>query len=316
MRVIRHVLNLPAAARGAAVAIGNFDGVHLGHRAVINAARGEARRLGAPAAVITFTPHPRRFFRPEQPPFLLTRLRTKLDLIGACGVDFVFLLRFDSRLAGLTAAAFVDRILVDALGIRHAAIGYDFVFGKGRGGDPAFLRGRLGESAIATSIVAPVGGDIVYSSTAVRDALEAGAPRQAAAILGRPFAIEGRVAQGDRRGRTIGFPTANLWLGEYVRPRLGVYAVMAHADGRALPGVANLGLRPTFGGDREPRLEVHLFDFAGDLYGRRLRVDLVEFLRPEQRFEGLEALKAQIGRDAEAARALLAGGCGAGGRSL
>ncbi|MBL8696938.1 MAG: bifunctional riboflavin kinase/FAD synthetase [Alphaproteobacteria bacterium] len=318
MRLIRHASAAPAAAAGASVAIGNFDGVHLGHQAVVQAAQREASRLGAPSAVLTFTPHPRRFFRPDQPPFLLTRLRTKLSLVGALGVDLLYLLRFDAALASLTAEAFVDRVLIGAMRIRHAAVGYDFVFGKGRGGDPEFLRARLAAAGVATTVVAPVRGpgDIVFSSTAVRDALESGAPGRAAAILGRPFAIEGRVARGDRRGRLIGFPTANMWLAEYVRPRLGVYAVRARLDARNLLGVANLGLRPTFGGDKEPRLEVHLFDLDEDLYGRRLCVELIEFIRPEQRFDGLEALKAQIARDAAKARALLAGGCGTAGPSL
>lgn len=319
MRVIRHVNAAPADARGAVVAIGNFDGVHRGHQAVIETAREEAERLRVPAAVLTFTPHPRRFFRPDQPPFLLTRLRTKLRLVSELGLDLVYLLRFDPALAALTAESFVDQVLVGALGIRHAAVGYDFVFGKGRGGDPAFLRRRLAAAGVTTTIVAPVGRATVpvFSSTAVRDALEAGAPRDAAAILGRPFAIEGRVAHGDRRGRQIGFPTANLWLAEYVRPRMGVYAICARLDTRIIPGVANLGLRPTFGGDKEPRLEVHLFDLDEDLYGRRLRVDLIDFIRPEQRFDGLDSLKAQIARDAATARQLLGGGgCGTAGPSL
>ncbi|MBM3523428.1 MAG: riboflavin biosynthesis protein RibF, partial [Alphaproteobacteria bacterium] len=220
MRVVRHVRLAPPELRGAAVAIGNFDGVHRGHRAVIDAARARASELDAPSAVLTFTPHPRRYFRPDQPPFLLTRLRTKLRLVSALGLDALFLLRFDAALAALTAAEFIDRVLLAALGIRHAAVGYDFVFGKGRRGDPEFLRRHLAAAGVTTTIVAPVGGphDVVFSSTGVRDALESGAPREAATILGRPFAIEGRVAHGDRRGRLIGFPTANLWLADYVRP--------------------------------------------------------------------------------------------------
>jgi riboflavin kinase/FMN adenylyltransferase len=323
MRIIRSFVALPQAARGAVVAIGNFDGVHRGHRRVIEQAVEVARSLGAPAGVMTFTPHPRRFFRPEQPPFLLTRLREKLRLVAATGVDQVHLLRFDARMAALSPEAFVDGLLRDALGVRHVCVGYDFVFGRGRAGTAAFLATRLAGAGIGSSIVAPVSsgsgaGDEVFSSTAARQALAAGDPARAAAILGRAFAIEGRVASGDRRGRTIGFPTANLWLGDIVRPRHGVYAVEVEIAGAGRHGgVANLGLRPTFGGDAEPRLETHLFGFAGDLYGRRIRVELRAFLRPERRFDGLDALKAQIAADAAAARDVLssalagapAGGC-------
>lgn len=326
MRILRSSVALPPAARGAVVAIGNFDGVHRGHRRVIEQAVEVARRIGAPAGVMTFTPHPRRFFRPDQPPFLLTRLREKLRLVAATGVDQVHLLRFDARMAGLSPEAFVDRLLRDALAVRHVCVGYDFVFGRGRAGTAAFLAARLADAGIGSSIVAPVssgsgGGDEVFSSTAARQALAAGDPVHAATILGHAFAIEGRVASGDRRGRTIGFPTANLWLHDYVRPRFGVYAVEVELVGGARHGgVANLGLRPTFGGDPEPRLETHLFDFAGDLYGRRIRVELRAFLRPERRFDGLDALKAQIAADAAAARDVLAGvqprGCGTAAPSL
>ncbi len=312
MRVLRHPDGLPESARGAVIAIGNFDGVHNGHVAVIDAAHVAARRLGRPLAVLTFAPHPRRFFRPDQPPFLLTRLRTKLRLFVGLGVELAYVLRFDARLAGVTAEQFVDDLLVAQLAARHVAVGYDFVFGKGRAGRADLLRTRLARAGVLTTTVAPaMGPHAVFSSTAAREALAAGDLPTAQAILGRPFSIEGRVAVGDRRGRTIGFPTANLWLGEYARPRFGVYAVCVDVAGRRVAGVANLGLRPTFGGDREPRLEVHLLDFAGDLYGRRICVDLLHFLRAEQKFDGIDALKAQIARDAEHARSALAGGCGA-----
>lgn len=322
MRVHRHPHGLPERARGAVVAIGNFDGVHRGHRRVIATACELARAAGAPSGVMTFSPHPRRFFRPDQPPFLITRLRTKLRCFAEIGVDDVFCLRFDARLAAMAPEDFIDRLLVAELAARHVVVGYDFVFGKGRAGTGAMLSTRLARAGVGATIVAPVSsgsgaGDEVFSSTAAREALAAGDPALAAAILGRPFVIEGRVAAGDRRGRTIGFPTANLWLGEYVRPRFGVYAVRIDlGGGERRDGVANLGLRPTFGGDREPRLEVHLFDFAGDLYGRRICVELCAFLRPEQRFDGLDALKAQIAADAAQARAVLAGGCGGGAPSL
>jgi riboflavin kinase/FMN adenylyltransferase len=319
MRVFRHSADLPPAAQGSVVAIGNFDGVHRGHQAVIGEAVRRAKAAGRPSAVLTFEPHPRRFFRPETPPFLPTRLRTKARVLAALDVDNLVVLRFNAALAGLTAEAFIDRILVDGLRATQVIIGYDFVFGQGRRGNPDLLRDRLATKGIATMVMPPVAaphaepdGDsegLIYSSTGVRDALRAGDPRAAARLLGRPFEIEGRVRRGDARGRLLGFPTANIWLGDYLRPALGVYAVRARLDDGAtqapLTGVANLGLRPTFGGT-EPRLEVHLFDYAGDLYGRRLRVELIEFVRPERKFDGIEALKAQIAADAQAARAALA----------
>jgi riboflavin kinase/FMN adenylyltransferase len=319
MRVFRHYADLPPASQGGVIAIGNFDGVHRGHQAVIGEAVRRARAAGRPSAVLTFEPHPRRFFRPDTPPFLLTRLRTKARVLAALGVDNLFVLRFNAGLAGFSAEEFIDRILVDGLRSSQVVVGYDFVFGKARRGNPDLLRDRLATRRVDTLVMPPVAaphaepdGDsegLIYSSTGVRDALRAGDPRAASRLLGRPFEIEGRVRRGDARGRLLGFPTANIWLGDYLRPALGVYAVRARLDTPAAPanltGVANLGLRPTFGG-AEPRLEVHLFDFQGDLYGRRLAVELVDFLRPERKFEGIEALKAQIAADATAAKAALA----------
>ena len=304
------------------VAVGNFDGVHFGHQAVIGEAVRRARADRVPAAVLTFEPHPRRFFQPKAPPFLLTRFRTKARVLAGLGADHLFVLRFNAAMARLTAEEFIDDVLVGGLAVGHVVIGYDFVFGRGRAGNADLMRARLAASGLGTTVVSPVTSmtdSMTVSSTSVRNALSAGDPPAATLLLGRPFEIEARVMRGDARGRTIGFPTANLWLGDYLRPALGVYAVrvaIAEPGARAgrtltetadwLDGVANLGLRPTFGGLTEPRLEVHLFDYAGDLYGRRLRVALIEFLRPEHKFDGLEALKAQIVRDAEAARAILA----------
>lgn len=324
MIIHRHVESLPPEARHSVVAVGNFDGVHFGHQAVIGEAVRRARAEGAPAAVLTFEPHPRRFFQPSAPPFLLTRFRTKARILAGLGVDHLFVLRFDAKLARETAEEFIDRALVGGLHARHVVIGYDFVFGRGRAGNAQLLSTRLGGRGIGMTALPPVlsiGDTVSISSTSIRNALSAGDQRAAATLLGRPFEIEGRVMRGDARGRTIGFPTANLWLGDYLRPALGVYAVrVAIAEprlraGRTLTetaqwidGVANLGLRPTFGGLTEPRLEVHLFDYSGDLYGRRLRVALVEFLRPERKFDGIEALKTQIALDAEAARRVLEAG--------
>jgi riboflavin kinase/FMN adenylyltransferase len=318
MRLFRQTTNLPPAAQGGVIAIGNFDGIHRGHQAVIGEAVRRARAAGAPSGVLTFEPHPRRYFRPETPPFLLTRLRTKARVVERLGVDLLFALRFNAAMANRSAEGFIDDILIGGLRARHVVVGYDFVFGKGRHGNPELLRDRLAAAGIGATIMPPVAAPqaepdsdaegLIYSSTGVRDALRAGDPKAAAQLLGRPFEIEGHVRRGDARGRLLGFPTANIWLGDYLRPALGVYAVRARLDGTAgqvWDGVANLGLRPTFGGS-EPRLEVHLFDFSGDIYGHRLCVALVAFLRPERKFDGLEALKAQIAADAQAARVALA----------
>ncbi|MGQ9366954.1 bifunctional riboflavin kinase/FAD synthetase [Azospirillum sp. ST 5-10] len=311
MRLFRHTDDLPDDARGAVVALGNFDGVHRGHLAVIGEAQARARALGAPAGVLTFEPHPRSVFRPDEPPFRLTPLRVRARQVEALGVDLLVVVHFDERFLHKSAEAFVEEDLVRGLGIRHAVCGWDFLFGHGRRGDVALLQ-RLGHGhGFGVTAIGPVadpeGG--VYSSTRVRDALVQGRPREAAHILGRPWEIEGRVEHGDHRGRTIGFPTANVELGEYLRPAFGVYAVRTGVDqGRATvwrDGVANLGRRPTVGGLVE-RLETHILDFDGDLYGQHLRVQLVEFLRPERKFSGLDELKGQIVQDAAAARVALA----------
>ncbi|MFM2044244.1 MAG: riboflavin biosynthesis protein RibF [Pseudomonadota bacterium] len=310
MKLYRHTSDLPSDQRGVAVALGNFDGVHQGHRVVIGAALSAARDLGVDAAVLTFEPHPRLFFKPDQPPFRLTPLRIKARLVEGMGVDALFVQHFDAAFSALTAEQFVDQVLVRDLGARHVVAGYDFVFGNRRGGNIAFLKAMGARHGFAVTEVRPVqdGQGTVYSSTKVRQALEAGDPAAAAAILGHPFEIEGRVEHGDKRGRTIGFPTANVELGEYQRPRFGVYAVRAGVDHGAETvwhkGIANLGRRPTVGGTVE-RLEVHLFDMADDLYGKHLRVQLLHFLRPEMKFDSVDQLKTQIAADAAAARAVL-----------
>jgi riboflavin kinase/FMN adenylyltransferase len=309
MRIFRHD-SVAAAARGAVVAIGNFDGVHLGHQAVIGEAGRIARAERAPHAVLTFEPHPRRVFRPNDPPFRLTPFRSKAQAIEALGVDLLFTLHFDRAFAGLSAEEFIDSVLVRHLGVRHVAVGFDFTFGQGRHGTAALLAAEGRARGFGVTIVEPVkaAGGAVYSATRIREHLVAGRPREAAALLGRFWEIEGRVERGDQRGQSIGFPTANLGLDDYLRPAAGVYAVRAgvETEDRLLwhDGVANLGWRPTFGG-RDLRLEVHIFDFAADLYGRHLRVALIEHLRPEQKFSGIDALKAQIATDAAQARAIL-----------
>jgi len=310
MRVFRHT-SASDDARGAVVAAGNFDGVHLGHQAVLGEAKALATSLSAPFAVLTFEPHPRAVFQPGLPPFRLTPFRAKSLVLESLGVDLLFTLHFDLAFAQKTAEEFVAEILVAGLGVKAVAVGYDFVFGNKRRGTPELLTAEGGKHGFAVKIVAPVAaaGGIVYSSTQIREHLVAGRTREAAALLGRPWEIDGRVEVGDKLGRTIGFPTANIELADYLRPAPGVYAVRAGIEegGKTLwhGGAANLGWRPTVGG-KDLRLETHLFDFSGDLYGKHLRVALIELLRPEQRFAGLDALKAQIAVDCEKAREILA----------
>jgi riboflavin kinase/FMN adenylyltransferase len=311
MRLFRHYTEVPAEARGAVVAIGNFDGVHLGHRAVLAEAAGHSRALGAPLAVLTFEPHPRAYFKPVQPPFRLTPLRIKVRVLEALGVDDLFVLHFDRELAAKSAEAFVIEVLSEGLDAVHLVVGYDFVFGRGRQGNAALIRdlGAVhGFGVTAVSAAAAPGGE-VYSSTRIREHLAAGRVRQAAALLGRPWEIEGRVEPGDKLGRGLGFPTANIALGEYVAPAHGIYAVKAGIDeGRETwwhDAAAYVGPRPTVGGTAV-RLEVHLLDFDGDLYGRHLRAAFIEHIRGDKAFDGLPALQAQIAEDCATARRVLA----------
>lgn len=310
MRIIRHlsvVRPAPADLRGCAVAIGNFDGVHRGHKAVIDAARSYAERHDLPLVVLTFEPHPRCLFQPDLPPFRLTPLRPKLARFAKLGVDATVVLNFDRALAQTSAEEFVDRLLVQALGARYVAIGDNFRFGRGRAGNAGFLCDRARAAGFEVGAVPPQlapDGEL-YASTRIRSHLVEGRPEQAAELLGRWFCIDGRVEKGDQRGRLIGFPTANVALGSFLRPLRGGYAVRAECDGKRYDAIANLGLRPTFGGLAD-RFEVHLFDFAGDLYGKRLCVDLIAYIRPEQKFSGLDELKAQIAADSITTRRILA----------
>ncbi len=310
MHVFRHFENLPSEVRGASVAVGNFDGVHLGHRAVIGEAGRIARDQGIPWAVLSFEPHPRSLFTPDQEPFRLTPFRIKALHIEELGVDNLIVLHFDHEFASLSADDFVTQVLVKGLGARHVVSGYDFVFGHNRAGNCELLLHKGEDEGFDFTCVSAVDdGETVYSSTRVRECLTSGDPRGAAELLGRPFEIEGRVEHGDKRGRTIGFATANLHLGEYLRPALGVYAIRAgiHEAGQTkwLDGVANFGNRPTFD-KKDAIFEAHLFDYDGDLYGRHLRIALVEYLREEKKFDGLDDLKAQIAIDSEIARRILA----------
>ncbi len=310
MRIYRHYDALPADARGAAVAIGNFDGVHPGHQTVIHEAGLIAGDMCRPWAVLTFEPHPRAFFTPGFEPFRLTPFRSKARRIAELGADLLIVQRFDKAFSSLPAEDFVNTVLVDGLGAGHVVSGYDFVFGHKRGGNCELLLAmgaKKGFGFTAVNAQTDSSGE-AYSSTRVRERLGDADPRGAAAILGRDFEIEGRVARGEARGKSIGFPTANIPLGAYLRPALGVYAVRAAIEQENgeiwLDGVANIGVRPTFGSDGVV-LEVFLFDFDDDLYGKRLRVRLVDFLRPEKKFDGVDDLKAQIAQDSAKAQKIL-----------
>ena len=310
MRIFRSYLQLPDSARGAVVVLGNFDGVHRGHQEVIGRGRALADGLGLGLAVLTFEPHPRTVFRPDGAPFRLTPFRIKERQLEALGVDSLVVAHFDEAFLARDAGNFVAEVLVGGLAARHVVAGADFHFGHRRGGSMEMLA-REGEAhgfAVTAVSLVPDATGAVLSSSRIRTALVEGRPRDAAFVLGRAWEVEGRVEPGARIGRTLGFPTANLYLGDYLRPRLGVYAVRAGIDSGLSTvwhdGVANLGRRPTVGGEDE-RLEVHLFDCSQDLYGRHLRVQLIDFLRPEHRFPSLDALKAQIGVDVGTAKAAL-----------
>ncbi|MDX1738495.1 MAG: bifunctional riboflavin kinase/FAD synthetase [Alphaproteobacteria bacterium] len=311
MRLFRHFDNLPDDHRNGVVVLGNFDGVHRGHQAVIGMAAGIAKQLDAPLQVMTFEPHPRQFFNPDQEPFRLTPMRNKVHHLEALDVASLYVVSFDEKFASLSDEEFLHQVLVEGLGARHVVVGYDFCFGKGRSGNVQTMAeyGRLKGGFEVTVVDAQSSADeVVYSSTVIRKYLREGQPGQAAAILGRPFEIEAHVNKGAQIGRTIGFPTANLSLGEYIRPKYGVYAVRVgielQGDVVWHDGVANLGKRPTVDGLTE-LLEVHIFDFASDLYGKAVRVALIEFVRAEQKFNGLDELKAQIEIDSETARRIL-----------
>ncbi len=308
MKIIRHPSSVPDAVTGSAVAIGNFDGVHPGHQAVINEAGRLARAENRPWTVFTFEPHPRRVFQPGAEPFRLTPFHAKARAIETLGVDYLFVQRFSRSFSQTPAEDFVRETLSKGVGAGHVVAGYDFVFGKGRGGNCELLLRMGAELGFGVTAVAAHGdeGGERYSSTRVREALAAGDVETAAQLLGRDYGVTARVRHGDQRGRTIGFPTANMRLGDHLVPARGVYAVEADIPGRGapVPGVANLGRRPTFGG-AEDRLETFLFDFSGDLYGERLHVRLKHFIRGEKKFDGMDALKAQIAADSAKARELL-----------
>lgn len=306
MRLLRSSASFPPALRGAVAAIGNFDGVHLGHRALIAAVHAEADKAAKPRAVITFEPHPRRFFVPASPPFRLDALETKARILNGLGINATLALPFDATLAAQSPQDFVDHILARDLGLSHVVVGYDFTFGKARAGNTDMLRELGARHAIGVTVVAAQGDGEAYSSSRVRGLLEAGDVATANRLLGRPWEILGIVEHGDKRGRELGFPTANVALTDFQIPKFGIYAVRAVLDGEVHDGVASLGIRPTFD-QTDVKLEVYLFDFSGDLYGRSLRIEFHAFLRPELKYEGPEPLKAQIAADVVSAKAVMAG---------
>jgi riboflavin kinase/FMN adenylyltransferase len=312
MRIFRHYNDVTADCKGAVVAIGNFDGVHRGHQALIARGLAHAHASGAPMGVLAFEPHPQEFFRPSPESFRLTPFRAKARLIAEQGVDVMYALAFDAQMASKSAQEFVLDVLVDGLGASCVIVGADFQFGKGRTGDAAVL-GYMGEmEGFGVEIFEPVLEDGVekISSTHIREALKAGTPDVAAKLLGHYWSVESRVEHGDARGRTIGFPTANMRITDALKPAYGVYAVRAtiYEDDKPVmrkDGVANFGIRPMWE-TKEPLLETWLFDFDGDLYGKHVAVEFVHYIRGEAKLDGLDALKAQIAKDAEAARKVLA----------
>ena len=297
-----HRQPIPEALRGAILALGNFDGFHLGHQAVVGEAIGWAREQGRPCIVATFDPHPMRHFKPDTPPFRLTTLDQRQELFAAAGDDAMLVFHFDGAMASEPAEQWVEGMIRRHLGAGGVVTGEDFTFGKGRGGNPALLR-QCGVETRTVGAVHDAEGPV--SSSRIRAALKAGDCATATRLLTRPFAIRGVVQHGDKRGRTIGFPTANLDLGSYLRPLYGIYAVTGLLPGgRLVQGAANLGVRPTFDPPKE-LLEPFFFDFDGDLYGQEIEIGFHHFLRGEAKFDTLEELTAQMERDCDAARVLL-----------
>lgn len=306
MRWLDHRNPVPEALRGAIIALGNFDGFHRGHQAVAGEAIRWAQAEGRPSIIATFDPHPVRFFRPDTPPFRLTTLEQRHELYLAAGATAMLVFHFDAELAGTSAEDFITRILIDRFGAHGVVTGGDFTFGQGAKGNVALLQGFGGEHGLQTRVVEAVAEDGIISSSRIREALRAGDCETATRLLTRPFAIRGVVEHGDKRGRTIGYPTANLAIESYLRPRYGIYAVTGRilATGEVLQGAANIGIRPQFDPPKE-LLEPYFFDFSGDLYGQEIEVAFHHFLRPEAKFDSLEALVEQMDRDCAEARRLL-----------
>lgn len=307
MRWLDHRDDVPEALRGAVIALGNFDGFHKGHQAVAGEAIKWAQEKGRPSIIATFDPHPVRFFKPDVPPFRLTTLEQRQELYLAAGATAMLVFHFDAELAGTSAEDFVTEILVKRFGTHGVVTGADFTFGKGAQGNIDLLRTLGGEHGLQSRVVEAVEeGDAVVSSSRIREALRNGDCEMAAELLTRPFAIRGIVEHGDKRGREIGYPTANLAIENYLRPKYGIYAVTGKilSSGEVLKGAANIGVRPQFEPPKE-LLEPYFFDFSGDLYGQEIEVAFHHFLRPEAKFDSLEALMEQMDRDCTEAKKLL-----------
>lgn len=307
MRWLDHRDPVPEALRGAVIALGNFDGFHRGHQAVAGEAIAWAHAEGRPSIIATFDPHPVSFFRPDLAPFRLTTLEQRQELYLAAGATAMLVFHFDAALAGTSAEDFIEAILIDRFGAHGVVTGGDFTFGKGAKGNVDLLRTLGGELGLQSRVVGAVAerGEVV-SSSRIRAALRNGDPQEAARLLTRPFAIRGIVEHGDKRGRTIGYPTANLGVENYLRPKYGIYAVTGRilATGEVLQGAANIGIRPQFEPPKE-LLEPYFFDFKGDLYGQEIEVAFHHYLRGEAKFDSLEALIEQMDKDCAEARRLL-----------
>lgn len=306
MQVITDIHSLSEDAKGCSLAIGNFDGLHLGHQAILNEARMDAQKKDRRVALLTFEPHPRSYFRPESEPFRLTTLRDKIRFLDHMAWDLVFALPFDQQMAKTGAAEFVLHLLKRSIETPSVFVGQDFHFGAERSGSSAVLQELGAKIGIQATIIPQLrdSKDVPFSSTFIRESLKAGDLASAQRQMGRPWSIEGVVTKGDQRGREMGFPTANLSLGSYLRPALGVYAFWTEIEGEKRIGAANIGIRPSVEGT-EVRLEAHLFDFDGDLYGQSLVINLVDFLRPERKFSSLFELRTQIEKDCVKAREIL-----------
>ena len=307
MQVVHGYDHVPRPARGAVLAIGNFDGVHRGHQALLARAKGIAKPLKAQAGVLAFEPHPRTVFQPGRPHFRLTTIAQRIALFQRFGLDLTVVLPFDRKLAELTAEAFIERVLVAGLGIKHAVIGYDFHFGKDRGGSPQSLMAAGKEMGFGVAVVDPVaeGGEVV-SSSAIRAELAQGDIEGATALLGHTWRVAGEVKGGAKRGTGMGYPTANIGLAPGTALAHGIYAVKVHVGNKVHDGAAYLGTRPTFD-NGDSVLETFLFDFDGNLYGKMIELEFVGFIRGDRKFESTEALVAQMDKDVARARVILAG---------
>lgn len=302
MQVIRDLSVVPASAQGAVIALGNFDGLHRGHLAVLGEAKKMAEELHAPLGMMSFEPHPRRFFNPSLPTLRLMPLGQKLQMLREIGVDTFYLMRFDKAFSQLTAQRFIDDILVQKLAVKGVVTGQNFIFGYQRSGDAEFLTQKAEEKGFRyTPLASQMLGSAACSSTRIREAIALGDMEQAARLLGRPYAMTGRIVKGDQRGRELGFPTANLRPGELFMPAYGIYVVQMRVDGRCYPGVANFGIRPMYTLPR-PLLETYLFDQKLDLYGKKVSVEFLHYLRGEEYFASEEALIAQMNQDEQNAR--------------